>query len=594
MSSRKRIAGGEFLVTTPLPSDVFTPEQFSNEHKMIHKAALEFVQKEIQANIDRVEHKDDAFILPLFKKAGDLGLNGTDIPEIYGGEEMGLISTCLVSEALGYGASFSVSHSAHTGIGTLPIVFFGTHEQKTTYLPKLASGEWVGAYCLTEPNAGSDALNAQTTAHVSSDGTHYLLNGEKIYITNGSWADVYIVYAKVDGEHFTGFIVQRDFPGLSIGPEEKKMGINGSSTTSVILKDCRVPKENVLFEVGLGHKIAFNILNIGRFKLGAGVTGTAKLAIAEAAKYALSRHQFGQPIASFGAIQEKLAGMAVRTLMTESLVYRLAGAIEDRLEAVEEDSGSPGAQNAKAIEEYAVECSIAKVFGSECLDYCVDEYVQIMGGNGFIAEYPAERMYRDSRINRIFEGTNEINRLLIPGTLLKRAAQNRLPLLQAMQQAASGTPGEDTSTATELQGALPQEQHMLAQMKQVTLLAAAQAFGKHQTKLAKEQEVMLILADMIMDIYAAESGLLRAIQLFDRKGEAKARFHVSAVQIYLSETLPKFAARARTIFAYVGTGDSSRGPLDQIHQAAMAPVFDTISLKRELAQKVLKGKRYPF
>ena len=432
MAERKIFLGGEFLISDVLPRDVFTPEDISREHKMVYESAVDFVKKEIIPNVERIEEKNESFARSLIRKTGELGLNGIDIPVEYGGEGMDKISTCLVTEAMGAGASFAVSHSSHTGIGTLPIVFFGTEDQKNKYLPKLASGELIAAYCLTESSAGSDALNSQSTAVLSSDGKNYILNGEKIFITNGAWADVFIIYAKVDGDKFTGFIVERGFPGISSGAEEKKLGIKGSSTTPVILKDCVVPAGNVLFEIGQGHKIAFNVLNIGRLKLGASVVGPSKVAIAEAAKYANMREQFGRKISSFGMIKNKLADMSIMTYMAESLAYRTAAAIDDRLGVLDEKGKNDGAENAKAIEEYAIECSIAKVFGSECLDFCVDELVQIFGGNGYITEYPAERMYRDSRINRIFEGTNEVNRLLIPGTVVKRGLQNRLPVMDAL------------------------------------------------------------------------------------------------------------------------------------------------------------------
>ncbi|MFO7601187.1 MAG: acyl-CoA dehydrogenase family protein, partial [Candidatus Desulfacyla sp.] len=433
MGNEKIFAGGEFLITDAAPDEVFTPEDFTDEHKMILETAKGFIEKEIQPIVDKLEEKDHDLVLSLLAKAGELGLLGTDVPEEYGGLGLDKVSTTLVAEAMGTAASFGVVYGAHTGIGSLPIVYFGNDAQKEKYLPKLASGEWCGAYCLTEPGAGTDALNAKTKAVLSEDGKTYVLNGEKMFITNAGWASSFIVYAKVNGEQFTGFIVEKDFPGVSTGKEEKKMGMHGSSTRPVILEDAQIPVENVLYEVGKGHKIAFNILNIGRWKLGASAVGGCKACITEAVKYANGRLQFKVPISTFGMIRTKLANMAVKTYMSDSMMYRLAGMFDNRLGLLDGAAKKSGAENAKAIEEYAAECSITKVYGSEALDYCVDEYVQILGGYGFCAEYPAERYYRDSRINRIWEGTNEINRILVPGTMLRRALQGRLNLLPAAQ-----------------------------------------------------------------------------------------------------------------------------------------------------------------
>ena len=526
--------------------------------------------------------------------AGDLGLSGVDVPVAYGGEGMDKISSCVVTEVMGGAGSFSVSFSAHTGIGTLPIVYFGTEAQKQKYLPKLASGEHCGAYCLTEPNAGSDALNSQTTAHLTDDGRYFLLNGEKIYITNGGWADLFVVYAKVDGEQFTGFIVERDSPGLTVGPEEKKMGINGSSTTAVVFKDCRVPVENVLYAVGKGHIIAFNILNLGRYKLGTNVMGSSKVVLAEAVRYANARVQFGKKISSFGMIKMKLAEMSTRIFMAESLAYRLAGMLEDRFAVMSPEARQQSSENARAIEEYAVECSISKVFGSECLDYCVDELVQIFGGNGYSAEYPVERMYRDARINRIFEGTNEINRLLIPGTLLKRAMKGRLALLEAI-----GSLTEDIDTLAPAPGErdapLALQTQLVKRAKQILLLAAGRAVNKLLERLAHEQEILCLLADMSMDIFAMESGLLRARKHARAKGPIAAQYHLAAVRIYVDDALPKIIRRAQQVLAHVESGDDLKSQLAAVDTlaAAYAPI-DSIALQRVIADRVIKTNRYPF
>ncbi|MFC1829782.1 acyl-CoA dehydrogenase family protein [Thermodesulfobacteriota bacterium] len=594
MAKRNIFAGGEFLTTDVKPEDVFIPEELTKEQKMIYKAALDFLKKELLPTIEEMEKKNEEFARSLLKTAGDLGLNGTDVPEEFGGEGMDKISTCLVTEALGGGGSFAVAHSAHTGIGTLPIVFFGTEEQKKKYLPKLAAGDWFAAYCLTESEAGSDALNAKTTATLTDDGKYYLLNGEKIFITNGAWADLFVVYAKVDGEKFTGFIVERGFPGVTHGAEEEKLGIKGSSTTSVIFKDCKVPVENVLFEIGKGHKIAFNILNIGRYKLGVSVMGGSKIVISEAVKYANSRVQFGEKISSFGMIKNKLAEMAIRTFMIESIVYRLAAMIDDRLGLLDPEAKKHGAENAKAIEEYAVECSIAKVFGSESLDYCVDELVQIHGGYGYIADYPAERAYRDARINRIYEGTNEINRLLIPGTIVKRAVQGRVAFFDAAQAVQEEIKTISPDAVTPDDSTLGAQAHMVKMCKKIFLLTAATAVNKLLHDLAQEQEVLALLADMIIEIYAMESGLLRTQKYIAMKDEKKAVYHIAAVKTYVNDVMPKIAHWAKQALAFIETGDALGSMLSTVDRLAAFQPVDTIALKREIADKVIKGRKYPF
>ncbi|MFC1813580.1 acyl-CoA dehydrogenase family protein [Thermodesulfobacteriota bacterium] len=594
MTERTIFAGGEFLITDVKPEDVFIPEDLTKEHKMIYSAAKDFVKKEILPIVEQIEEKDEKLSRSLLKTAGELGLNGTDIPEEYDGEGMDKISTCLVTEALGASSSFATTHSAHTGIGTLPIVYFGTEEQKKKYLPKLASGEWMAAYCLTESSAGSDALNAQTTAVLSEDGKHYLLNGEKIFITNGAWADLFIVYAKVDGEKFTGFIVERGFPGVSHGAEEVKLGIRGSSTTSVIFKDCRVPVENVLFEIGKGHKIAFNTLNIGRYKLGVSVTGGSKIVLAEAVKYANSRVQFGQKISAFGMIKNKLADMAICTFMIESIVYRLAAMIDDKLGALDPEARKLGTENAKAMEEYAVECSIAKIFGSESLDFCVDELVQIHGGYGYVAEYPAERIYRDARINRIFEGTNEINRLLIPGTIIKRAMGGRLELIDAIQAVEEEVKDDSPTSIMPDISALAAQEQMVKMSKKILLMTAGIAVNKLLATLEQEQEVLAMLADMIIEIYAMESGLVRTRKLMIKKGEKKAEYHVAAVKVYVNDTIPKIMHWARQVLAFVETGDALSARLSAVERLAAYQPIDTVALRRLIAEKIIKVQKYPF
>lgn len=596
MGKRKVFVGGEFLITDVHPEDIFIPEEMTKEHQMIFQAALDFAKKEIQPNMDHIEEKDPAFARSLFRMAGELGLNGTDIPEEYGGEGMDKISTCLVTEAMASstGASFAVAHGAHTGIGTLPIVYFGNEQQRKKYLPKLASGEHIAAYCLTEPNAGSDALNAQTTATLSEDGRFYLLNGEKIYITNGAWADMFIVYAKVNGEKFTGFIVERGFPGVSNGAEEKKLGIKGSSTTPVVFKDCRVPVENVLFEVGQGHQIAFNVLNIGRYKLGASVVGGCKVGIAEASKYANTREQFGKKICSFGMIKNKLANMSIRAYIAESIVYRMSASLEDIFSKMGTEERKQPVVNARTISEYAIECSIAKVFGSEVLDYCADELLQIHGGNGYTAEYQAERMYRDARINRIFEGTNEINRLLISGTLFRRAMQGKLAILDAVSKVQKGLKEGGFQMKTLDDSPLSLQSHLIRMSKQILLLAAGTAANKLMMRLADEQEVMEMLSDMIMEIYAMESGLLRAVKIHQKKGEKQAEYHAAAITVYINDTLPKMVSWAKQVLVFVEKGETLNRLLSAIdHLAGFQPI-DTIPLRRLIADKVIRIKKYPF
>jgi len=594
MAEKKVFVGGDFLITDATPEEVFTPEDFTEEHRMIMDMAKDFVVKEIHPNIDQLEEKDEALTLSLLAKAGELGLLGTDIPEEYGGMGLDKVSTTIVTEALGVAGSFAVVYGADTGIGTLPIVYFGNEEQKAKYLPKLASGEWCGAYCLTEPGAGSDALNAKTKAVLSEDGKHYLINGEKMFITNAGWASSFIVYAKVNGEDFTGFIVEKDFKGVSTGKEEQKMGAHGSSTRPVIFEDAEVPVENVLFEIGKGHKIAFNILNIGRWKLGAATVGGCKGCVGEAVKYANGRIQFKVPISSFGLIKTKLADMAVKGYMSESVMYRLAGMFDNKLGTLDAEAKKSGEENAKAIEEYAAECSIAKVYGSETLDFCVDEYVQILGGYGFCSEYPAERYYRDSRINRIWEGTNEINRMLIPGTLMQRAMKGKLNLLQAAQ----AIPGELMSYSP-LSVQLPDtplalQEHMIKMMKKLALMIAGGAAMKFQQKLAKEQEVLGKLADIIIEIFAMESGLLRTLKIIDKAGEEKAKYHIDAVKVYVDDTIPKIESWAKQIIAYVEEGDMLRTQLAGVKKLARYQPIDAVSLKREIADRIIDLEAYPF
>lgn len=594
MGDNKIFAGGEFLITDAAPEEVFTPEDFTDEHKMILDTAKGFIEKEIQPNIEKLDEKDHDLVLSLLAKAGELGLLGTDVPEEYGGLGLDKVSTTLVAEAMGTAASFGVVYGAHTGIGTLPIVYFGNDEQKKKYLPKLASGEWCGAYCLTEPGAGTDALNAKTKAVLSEDGKYYILNGEKMFITNAGWASTFIVYAKVNGEQFTGFIVEKDFPGVSTGKEEKKMGMHGSSTRPVILEDARVPVENVLFEVGKGHKIAFNILDIGRWKLGASAVGGCKACITEAVKYANGRIQFKVPISSFGMIKTKLANMAVKTYMSDSMMYRLAGMFDNKLDLLDAEAKKSGAENAKAIEEYAAECSITKVYGSEALDYCVDEYVQILGGYGFCAEYPAERYYRDSRINRIWEGTNEINRLLVPGTMMRRALQGRLNLLPAAQAIAGELMSYSPLSVQLPDTPLALQEHMVRMSKKIALMAAGAAAQKFGQNLVKEQEILANIAEIVIEIFAMESGLLRTQKIIAKDGEEKAKYQIEAVKVYVDEMIPRIELWAKQTIAYMEEGDMLKTQLAGIKKLARYQPINSIRLKQSIANRIIDLEAYPF
>src|SRR5450432_2542454 len=432
--TKTRISGGSFLLESRAPEEVFTPEDFTEQHQLIGQTAEEFAVKEILPNVEKMEHKDFSITRDLLKKAGELGLSSAEIPEAYGGLEMDKVTAAVIADHIAKYAGFATTWGGHTGIGTLPLVYFGTEEQKQKYLPKLAAGEIVGAYALSESSSGSDALNCRTRAELSPDGKHYILNGEKMWITNAGFADLFTVFAKVDGEKFSAFLVEKDFPGFSIGAEEHKMGIRGSSTCPIILNDCKVPVENLLGEIGKGHVIAFNILNVGRFKLGAMCVGGGRVSLENAIGYAKQRKAFNKVIADFGLVREKIANMATLIYVGESLVYRTVGMMDALLSEIDGTSPDAAKETLKAIEEYAVECSIIKVWGSEMIDYIVDESLQIYAGYGFVEEYPAERAYRDARINRIFEGTNEINRLIISGFLLKRAASGQLPLLPAIKQ----------------------------------------------------------------------------------------------------------------------------------------------------------------
>ena len=584
-----KIPGGSFLIEEHTPDEIFTPEDFTEQHLLIAQTAEEFANKEIVPNIDKLERKDFALTRELVRKAGELGLSGADVPEQYGGMELDKVTSALIADRLAKYGSFSTVWGAHTCIGTLPIVYFGTEKQKKKYLPGLASGETVGAYALSESSSGSDALNCRTRADLSADGKHYLLNGEKMWITNAGFADLFIVFAKVSGEKFTAFIVERKFPGFSVGAEEHKMGIRGSSTCPLILNDCKVPVENVLGDIGKGHMIAFNVLNVGRFKLGAGSVGAARNCIQSAIAYAKQRKAFGKVIADFGLVREKLANMAVGIFTGEAMAYRTVGMMDAAIAQLSESHQDMAAVR-KGIDEYAVECSILKVWGSEFLDHVVDEMVQIFGGYGFVEEYPAERNYRDSRVNRIFEGTNEINRLVITGFLLKRAMAGHLPLMAAikklMDEVISGTRDQDVD------GVLPEERKLVAAAKKIGLFAAGVATQKYVQAIQNEQEIMGAIADMTIETYAMESCVLRAQKLVMKNGESGAAIPTAMTRVYLSSAIEKIESAAKRVIAAASDGDMLRTQIAILRRLCKHEPFNTIALREKIARRIIETGKY--
>jgi butyryl-CoA dehydrogenase len=589
--SKTAAKGGSFLLESPLPSDVFTPADLTDDQKLIGQTAEEFVIKEVLPLVKELEAKKAGLMPELVKKAGELGLLSGGIPEQYGGAGLDKISTTVLTEKLSIYGGFAVTHGAHAGIGTLPIVYFGTEEQKKKYLPKLATGEWIGAYCLSEPQAGSDSQNSLTRAELTPDGNHYVLNGQKMWITNGGFADLYIVFAKI-GDKFSAFIVERGFPGCKPGNEEHKMGIHGSSTTPVFLENCKVPKENLLHEIGRGHIVAFNILNAGRFTLGASCVGATKNILTTASKYAKERKAFGKQIGEFGLMREKLAEMAIQIFAVESMIYRSAGNMEAAMTAAA-GSGDKIQNTMKVLEEYAIESSIAKVYGSEMLDYVVDEGVQMLGGYGFHEDYPVCRAYRDSRINRIFEGTNEINRMLIIQMLMKRALGGQLPLIPAaMKLADEILAGPSFEEAPE--GVLADESRVVANTKKMFLQAAGGAMQKFRERLAEEQELIGALSNIVMEIYAMESCLLRAQKAAATKGEANSQTMIDAASVFISDAAERVEHEAKRAIAAVNEGDMLTTQMAVLKRFAKRAPVDTIALRRKVAAAVQSQDRYPF
>jgi alkylation response protein AidB-like acyl-CoA dehydrogenase len=575
--------GGAWLIEDTVAGSVFTREQLTEEHRLIAQAADEFMAGEVRPALEKMEQKDWALARALVLRGGELGLLGTEVPEAYGGVGLDKVAAVLVGESVGQVASFATTFGAQTGLAITPLLCFGTDAQKAQYLPALVSGEMVGAYALSESGSGSDALSAKARAARQPDGS-FVLSGEKMWITNGGFADLFIVFAKVDGTDFTAFLVERAFPGVGNGKEEHKMGLHGSSTTPLVLQDVKVPAGNVLGEIGKGHKVAFNVLNYGRFKLAAMCSGGAKAVIAEAAKYASQRKQFGQPIASFGAIRHKLAEMTIRQYAVESMLYRTAGLIDAQLQGSHENEAVLA-----ALEEFAIEASILKVAGSEMIDYVVDENVQIHGGNGFVRDYPAERSYRDARVNRIFEGTNEINRLLIPGMLVRRALKGGLPLIAAAKQLQeeilSPTLQEPPGDAP-----LEPERRAVAAMKKVALMVLGTAMQTYGAKLTDEQEVLTAAADIIIDVFAAESVLLRA----GASAPGGGRLQAEVAETLISDAAGRVELAARAALAAMADGDTLRTLLAALRRILKVTPVNTVARRRAIADAVLERKGYPF
>ncbi len=591
-----RTSGGAFLITNPTSDSCFFPEDFTDEHRQIAQTTADFATNEVVPNSDAIEHKDFAVTRRLLKEAADLGLTAVDIPEEYGGLEMDKATSAIIAENISKQGSFSVVFSAHTGIGTLPLVWYGTEAQKRKYLPKIADGTMVGAYALSESSSGSDAVNANTRAVLSEDGKTYTLNGEKMWITNGGFADLFTIFAKclvTEGkdagkERLTAFLVEKGTPGFRSGNEEHKLGIRGSSTTPLVLTDCKIPAENLLGEVGKGHHIAFNILNVGRYKLGNAAVGGARMAFNNGLRYSKERKAFGKAICEFGLIQEKIANMATGIFVGEALCYRTVGLIDQALTGVDKNDTK---EIQKQIESYAVECSIVKVWASEMLDMVVDESLQIFAGYGYVEEYPAERAYRDARINRIFEGTNEINRLIITGWLMKSAMSGKLALMPAiksiMDEVMSGP-----SEKEERMGPLAAEHDLLAAAKKLTLFVAGSATQKYMQKIADEQEVMGALADMIMAVFTLESTILRADKIATKQGSSASAIPVAMARIYAVQAMETIEKSARMVIAAVAEGDMARTQFAILRRLGKHEPADTIALRRQVATHQIKAGKY--
>ena len=579
------VAGGSFLISETAPADVFTPEDLNEEQRLVRQTVRDFADQELKPNLARIDEKDWALTRRLLRSLGDMGILGIEVPAAYGGSELDKITSVLVAEELAWG-SFGVTYGAHTGIGMEPILFFGSDEQRSRYLPKMIRGELIGAYALTEPTAGSDAMSIRTRATRGADG-RWVLSGAKQFISNAAFADVFTVFAKVDGEQHTAFIVERATPGFTVGQEEHKMGIRGSSTASLFLEHAAVPAGNLLGEIGQGFKIAMNILNMGRFKLAAALVGACRHVLPQTIQYAGERQQFGRPLSSFGLIKAKIAEMALRTYVAESMIYRTAGLINDALGGVH---GDPQ-EAMRALEEYAVECAMDKVYTSEVLDFVVDETVQVYGGYGFVEEYPAARAYRDARINRLFEGTSEINRLLTTGMLLRRAQRGRLGLIPAAlavaQELTSPSLGEEPGS-----GMLAEEIRLVGMVKKAALFAAGVAVQKYLETIEEQQEVLAAISDLIIETFAMESGLLRALKAAQRDGEEAAATKIAMIRTYINDALPRVDASAKTVLAAVEEGDTLRTELAGLRRLLRYTPVNSVALRRQIAERQIAQGRY--
>jgi butyryl-CoA dehydrogenase len=587
-------SGGSFLLESRTPDEVFTPEDLNDEQRQIAATAADFARDEILPAAAAVEAKEPGRMRALLEKAAALGFTSVDIPEEYGGVGMDKTTSTVITDRISALASFSTAFGAQIGIGTLPLVWYGTEDQKRRYLPKLATAEWIASYCLSESTSGSDAMNIRTRATLSADGTHYLLNGEKMWITNCGFADLYTVFAKIDGEKFSAFLVERTFPGLTVGAEEHKLGIRGSSTCPLVLEDCRVPVENLLGEPGKGHHIAFNVLNVGRFKLGVACVGGGRMALGHMVRYAKERKAFGKPIAEFGLIQRKISTAAARLYAAESMAYRTVGMIDSALAELGHGAPADARETQRRIEEYAVECSILKVYGSEMISWVADELVATMGGYGYVEEYPAERFYRDARINRIFEGTNEINRMIITGWLMKRAMAGKLALLPAIKRVMDEVMQPPSFDGAGASGEpLAHEVELLAAAKKIALFASGVASQRYMTALEEQQEIMADLADIVTQVYALESALLRTRKLAAAR-RAQAAVAGQMTGLLAEETLALAEQAAKRVLAACGEGDMLRTQLAILRRLAKSTPADTVALGRAVARACIQAEKYPL